>query len=364
MAQPPVMTPEFASWYAQTFMEEGPRREMRWQGVVSMAAKATHITTEVLVRLAFQTKVPPAGRKSENLADAYQTVLSTLQGGDTSFDPAQSARELQILAAAALERAFDRLPDAALAVTTTSFGTARKAELPMDLVGLAENALATLSGRGHERVQADKLKIPDSKIAFEVSQAAVDAMAGEQLKAQFEGLRNAAASSIKRVIDEQNRINAALHRRMMLDEEELQMLWWLIGGYSRLEDQPFKEIDPSFRPLALALELATMTAVSPGPSSIRAMLARSAVGSDDLTVRSAVNAASGDWAKSEGGSKRISPATTPIHFALEQRSELGATDAWQAGWEGLTNLSADMPLPAVELAELYYREHLYLHVNG
>ncbi len=364
MAQAPVMTPEFARWYAQAFMEEGPRRQTRWQGVVNMAAKATHIDTEVLVRLAFQTKAPAAGRKSENLADAYQTVVSTLSGGDASFDPAQSARELQILAAAALEGAFPRLPDAALAVTTTSFVGARKADLPMDLVGLAENALTTLSRRGHERVGADKLKIPDFKIVFDVPQEASEAIEGEQLRAQLDRLHNAAAGAIKRVVDEQNRINATLHRRMMLDEEELQMLWWLIGGHSRLQDQPFQEIDPTFRPLALAYELATMTAVSPGPASIRAMLSRSAIGSDDFTVRSAVNAASADWVKSEGSSERISPATTPIHFALEQRSELASINAWQAGWEGLTGLSSDMSVPAVKLAELYYREYLYLHVNA
>ncbi len=364
MAQALLMTPEFARWYAQAFMEEGPRRETRWQGVVNMAAKATHITTEVLVRLAFQTKAPAAGRKSENLDDAYQTVVSTLSGGDASFDPAQSKRELQILAAAALERAFSRLPDAALAVTTTSFVGARKIDLPMDLVGLAESALTMLSRRGHERVDADKLKIPDVKIVFEVPQEAVEVTEGEQWRAHLDGLHNAAAGAIKRVVDEQNRINVTLHRRMMLDEEELQMLWWLIGGHSRLQNQPFQEISPSFRPLALAYDLAIMTAVPPGPASIRAMLSRSGVGSDNFTVRSAVNAASADWAKREGNSKRISPATTPIHFALEQRSELASTDAWQAGWEGLTDLSADMSLPAVKLAELYYREYLFLHVDA
>lgn len=364
MAQAHEMTPEFARWYAQAFMDEGPRRKTRWQGVVNMAAKVTHITTEVLVRLAFQTKVPATGRKSENLAEAYQTVVSALSGGDTTFDPAESARELQILSAAALDRAFLRLPDTALAVTTTSFSGARKLDLPMDLVGSAEDALAVWSGRKHERVGADKLKIGDPKIAFEVPEAVVDAMEGEQLKAQFDGLRNAAAAAVKRVVDDQNRINAALHRRMLLDEEELQMLWWLIGGHSRLMDQPFQEIDPSYRPFALAHELATMTAISPGPASVRAMLSRSKVGLEEMTVQGAVNAASVEWAKSRGSSDRISPATTPIHFALEQRSELASTDTWQAGWEGLTNLSAGMSLPAVKLAELYYREYLYLHVGA
>ncbi|OBQ58633.1 GTPase-associated system all-helical protein GASH [Mesorhizobium erdmanii] len=362
MAKAPDMSPDFARWYADAFMDEGATREARWKGVTNIAAKGGFMEAEVLARLAFQTTVPAAGRKSEDLGDTYKTVVTTLIGG-SSLDQVQSARELQILAAAALTRLFQRLPDAALAVTTTSFSGMRKLDLPMDLVGLAENAIVSFSQRKHERVGGDKLKLTDPVIAFEVAPEAITTMDGNQWKAQFDKLHETATAAIELVVEEQNRINALLHRRLMLDEEELQMLWWLVGGNSRLLEQPFPKLDPLVRPLALAQELASMTSVSPGPTSIRAMLSRAGVGIDKLALRDAVNAANADWAKSASSSKRISPATTPIHFALEQRSELGSTETWQASWTSLTGLSADVSLPGAKLAELFYREFLFLHVG-
>jgi hypothetical protein len=56
--------------------------------------------------------------------------------------------------------------------------------------------------------------------------------------------------------------------------------------------------------------------------------------------------------------------TTPIHFALEQRAELGSTETWLAAWSGLTGLPIDLELPAIELAKLFYREHVFLNVSA
>lgn len=68
MTKIPEIDADFARWYAEAFMDEGARRDQRWQGVVNVAgAKADRKTTEVLTRLAFQTPVSAAGRKNEDL---------------------------------------------------------------------------------------------------------------------------------------------------------------------------------------------------------------------------------------------------------------------------------------------------------
>jgi len=364
MAKTPEMNADFARWYAESFMDEGPKRDMRWKGVVDVSSKAGHVTAEVLTRLAFKTPVPASGRKSENLTDSYNKLIPLISGGDTGFDPAQSERELQVLAAAALMRLSATLPDAALIVTTASFDGNRKPDLPMDLVGAAEKELLALSARSHARTGIEELKLAVPKVDFAVAPEAMEEMEPTVWKEQLDKLHDATMASIERVVAGQNRVVEALHKQISLDEEELQMLWWLLGGFSRHSNTPFADIEDHVRPLALAHELGEMTAVSPGPASVRAMLARAGIRAEELKIDEVVNAVDIEWAKSVSGSSLVSPATTPIHFALEQRSELGSSSAWQASWSGLTGLSPDVSVSALKLAELFYREHLFLNVGA
>jgi len=364
MAKLPQMTTDFARWYAEAFMDEAARRDLRWKGVVDVAASADHETVEVLTRLAFPTPVPASGRKSENLTDIYSSMVQTISGGDSTFDPTHSARELQVLAAAALARLVPVMPDAALVVTTASMASTRRPELPMDLAGLAEAALVKLAERKHLRQDFGEIELAAPKVDYKFDAEILETMEAEQIQAEFDRLRHATAAAIERVVAGQNRVVKVLLDRQELDEEELQMLWWLTGGYSHVSDKPFAKIDDALRPFSLALELAEMTAVSPGPGSIRAMLLRAGVGNTKLKLEDAVNATGADWAKEVSNSTLVSPVTTPIHFALEQRAELGSTDAWQTAWSGLTGLPADLQLPAVKLAELFYREHVFLNLDA
>jgi hypothetical protein len=364
MAKLPEMSADFAGWYAGEFMDDGGRRETRWKGVVELAGKADHRTVEVLTRLAFRTAVPAAGRKGENLGDAHATVVSTISGGDASFDAARDARELQVLAAATLARLVRTMPDAALVVTTAAMGGLRKPDLPMDLVGMAEAGLSALSARKHVRESVDEILLAAPKVNFAVDVATLSTMQADALKDHFEKLQAATGAAIERVMSGQNRVVKALHRRIELGEEELQMLWWLTGGYSRSADKSFDEVPDLTRPLVLARELGGITSASPGPGSIRALLTRAGVGTAEVKLADAVNGVDEEWAKAASESELVSPATTPIHFALEQRSEMNSTEAWQSGWSTLTGVSADAQLPSVRMSELFYREHVFLNLGS
>jgi hypothetical protein len=364
MAKPQQMTTDFARWYAEAFMDEGARREQRWKGVVEVAASATYEIVEVLIRLAFPTPVPASGRKNEKLATVHSTLVQTISGGDAAFDPTHAARELQVLAAAVLARLVTTMPDAALSVTTASMAGTRKPDLPMDLVGLAEAALIKLSERKHVRQELSEIELSAPKVQYKFDAEILATMEAAQIQAEFDRLHDATAAAIERTVSGLNRVVKVLHDRQELDEEELQMLWWLTGGYSHVSEKPFAKIEERLRPLTLAHELAEMTAVSPGPGSVRALLLRAGVGTSKLKLADVVNAPSAEWAKEVSDSAMVSPVTTPIHFALEQRAELASTEAWQPAWAGLTGLPVDLQLPAVKLAELFYREHVFLNVSA
>jgi hypothetical protein len=364
MAKLPEMNSDFARWYAETFMDEGATRTARWKGVVETAAAADYVMVEVLVRLAFATSAPASGMKNEGLKERYQAVLSTISGNGTAMDASASQRELQVLAAAALVRLFARLPGAAIAVVNASFNGERTVDLPMDLAGLAKQALVALSKRKHERPNSNDLVIAAPKVDFEVSEEAMATMSVEQWKGELDRLRVATAAAMRSIVEGQNRVAKLLSHQIELGEEELQMLWWLIGGQSGIADKPFANVDKVLKPLLFGQKLGEMTKVSPGPASVTAILSRAGVGDNGLKIQDAINAADTDWARRISESTRISPVTTPLHFALEKRVEIGANDAWQAIWASMTGLPADTSLPPVKLAELFYREHLFLHVGG
>lgn len=361
-AKMPEMDSNFARWYADAFMDEGAVRDARWKSVVDIAAKANHVTIEVLVRLAFATKASAAGSKSQSkLAEAYDGVIASISSGGQSFDAGRSARELQILAAAALVRLFGTKPDSAIAVTTAAFGGHRGAELPMNFADLAEQALVRFSLNQHTRADEKSMVGAAAKLEFEVSEEAVQ---NNSWKEQIEGLRDEAAAALQAIIDNQNHINTALLRRIALSDEELQMLWWLTAGESTIQGKPFGKVSADQQPLILAQELATLTAVSPGPKSIAAMFGRAGISNKKLKIADVVNSVDIQWAREVSGSESISPVTTPLHFALEQRVELDSNDAWQSGWTAITELKAETAVSAVDLATLFYREYLYLHVDA
>lgn len=363
MAKTPDMDTEFAGWYAEVFMDQGPIRAARWKGVIDTAATADYETVEVLVRYAFATKAPADGGKNETLANKHKTVLANISGDRSPINPTSSYRELQVLSAAVLVRLFSSLPDAAIAVLTASFEGVRKTELPMDLPGLARRALIELSKCKHARPHTKEFEVAAPKVDFEVSQEAMANMSAVQWKNELDRLRDSVRASTRAIVDSQNRTAKTLIRQISLAEEELQMLWWLIGGHSSVANVAFTEVNTALRPLAFGHELGQLTEVSPGPASVAALLSRAGIVNEPLKVSDVINAADIDWIKDVTKSQRISPITTPLHFALEKRAELGSDDAWLPVWAAMTGLPAETSISAVRLAELFYREHLFLNID-
>lgn len=364
MAKTPEMNAGFGQMYAELFMGDADVTAARWKGVVDTAAAADHVAVEVLVRYAFATTAPAQGRKNEALSERHQAVLDSISGDNSPIDPVAVGRELQVLCAAVLERLFSNMPDAAIAVLNASFGSIRRVDLPMDLPALAERALVRLSQKKRARSDVKEFQVVAPKVDFELSEEAMAAMSVDQWKLELERLRDATRTATRVIVEEQNRVAKLLVRRISLGDEELQMLWWLIGGHSRVAGASFNKVDPALRPLAFSEELGQLTEVSPGPASVTALLSRAGIADEMLTISDAVNAADMDWIREIAEAPRISPVTTPLHFALEKKSEIGSSDAWVPVWAAMTGLPEDASMPAIKLAELFYREYLFLHVNG
>lgn len=354
----PVMDPDFARWYRDVSLEDG-NAQARWIGLNKAIASPSRALVEVLTRLAFDSKASAGGYKDPGLAEKLAAFHAAFEAADEDYQPEK--RETQVLAACALVRLFGWYSLAALAVTTASFDGARKTSLPMDLVGLAEQAVVNLGTVRRVRPDVSRLKVAIKDLAWQPDLTGLNPGDPQTFKPLFAGLVDGVNASLRAAAAGLNASVDKMSSYMRVVDEELQMLWWLLGERSLDLDLPFDKVETSVQPMVFAKELAGRTVSSPGPVAIAALLSRSGLKSrGKLSVVAAANAVPSDWATDTMHDLPASPVTTPIHFALDKRVEAGVSDAWAAHWSALCGLAEDAGLPPLRLSELFYREHLFL----
>ncbi len=348
---------DFPSWYQEFLIGlDTARVQQRWSGVMSAVKTATTEDIEGLVRLAF-------GKRAGALAPtqgAEERLRRKMRQSDELFPTQGNDREMEVLAAVILSQLLKqesiKAATAALMVTTASFGGARTVNLAVDIVSAAEQAIADIS---------DALRLrPNVESMLPAAAPKIDITAARQKVSE-----NALGDAIGTLAESVDKVLAALHQRQVragkaiaqflaAQDEELQMLWWHVGGRSWDLKKRFADVDPVVRPLILAKELADITETLPGPASIPALLSRSGVGDDGvLRVSEVINAADTTWLSRLLG-PNASPMTHPLHFAIQRQSETGVGDAWVANWAAVAGLEANHALSPLTLATLFYRERL------
>lgn len=352
------MHADFPKLYSE-ISTDGAERALRWTGVETFAGSYTHARVEMLTRLVFNTKPPAGGFQQDDLA----TELAAFHKAFSDADPAieQGARQDQILAAAALIQYFATTSAAAIAVTTTACGGVRKATLPIDLMTAAENALSLLAANRRKRPDLGKVKIEAPELEYELDFSAAQINAPTTFQNVFDQLAGAVDQALADVVAKFNASTKLLVDAGKKADEELDMLSWVFGQRALLPDQPFADIRTDQKPLVFARDLASLTTIYPGPNSVPALLSRAGLKSTGKArIVDAVTAVSDHWTAEVLKNRTPSPATSPIHFALVKRQETGAGDGWHAGWAAITGIDLGAEMSPMALAELFYREILWL----
>lgn len=349
---------EFPGWFAALSVgDDGTLRGLRYKGVIAAVASADAATIETWVRLAFKSKKAP----STAAIAAFRVPF----GVDETFPTSGNGRELQVLAAICLAQTMEtgnRRATAALAVTTASCQKARTLKLPMDLVSRAEATILEIAEIRRSRPNISKF-ISDEARELDFTTANEKISASPGFPAVEEALTEA-ADTVGNAFDVlTGELTAAfdhLERHIKMKDEELQMLWWLIGAYSVDLDCDFSAIPEAAQPLVLATELATHTEILPGPSSVKGLLSRAGLKDrNKLTLAATVNAVPLEWAKTIIEEEEFSPVTTPLHFALARRLETGGgDDSWVANWASVAEIPATHDMSSLALGVQFYRERL------
>ncbi|WP_435609809.1 GTPase-associated system all-helical protein GASH [Pseudomonas knackmussii] len=353
------MHQDFARWYETVSLGDDSKRQKRWEGIVGIVASADLQMLEALLRLAFATRQQPAPA-------CLQAVRQCFKNADEAFEMSGNDRELQVLAAAALvalmQDANARVAEqAAIAVTTTVLLDGRSSDtLPMDLAALGEAAIHQLGEAARQRPAIQLAQEPpklvfdkaSAKITEQFDAASVSSAFGLAAESTFQALR----TLLQRQVLAINSVDKFLR----VQDEELQMLWWLTGQRCKSLDCAFDAVKPEAQPFVFARELSDATEVLPGPASIKAILSRAGLkGRKKISFVAAINGPDEGWLRSFYNSESTSPVLTPIHYAIHQRLEVGG-DVWASVWESATGIDANRMLSPLDLSELFYRERLLI----
>lgn len=331
--------------------------QQRWNGATAVASAVTRATLDALIRIAFGIR-DVKGRSSadwfrEHWGKAGQPLLLT------NYD-----RESQLMAASALLALYANSGKmslwAALATVTSSLRRQRDLRLPCDIIARAERVLGQRSDSIRTR-RPTSCKGIEQKVSDAFALAAHAFEQGAQdLPTAFNHSLEAAKTASQTLATAMFQSLDALDDSLAARDEELDMLWWLVGGRIRLGSIPFDKVDHGAQPLLMARDLAVLTKLLPGPASIAAVLARAINSPDDTCcVADCVNACAYEWMETSL-SADPSPVSQPIHFALSRRLETRDNTTWIPGWRGQTQLTPEVPLSRVALAETFYLEALQL----
>lgn len=360
-AQPPAMHADFPRWHAAIGLgDDGARRQARWAGVSAIAEDGTTINIEALLRLAYKSRQPAGAAQVAKIREAYKAA-------DPAFEMSGNDREMQVLAGAALAELMNRGgaagAEAALAVSAAALGGARKPSLPVDLPVLAEHALDRLADSARKRpsltthAPTDVPKLDFAKAIAKVQEAPNGPGMAEALGLAAEAMRAALTVLTRRQASAVNALDAFIS----VQDEELQMLWWLIGQRSEDLDCAFDAVPDAAQALVFAKELADHTNHSPGPRSIKGLLSRAGLKDRrKVALATAINAADAAWLARVVPEKEPSPVSTPIHYGIKRQLETGAGDAWVAGWAAAVGVVPTLALSQLALGVQFYRERLLI----
>lgn len=348
----------FSRWYEAVALQYDQKLvEARWAAVQVVAQKPSRQALEALVRLAFRSRQAVASSDLASLKSALAGEAGPV--GD---------EELILLAAATLAVTLSGLgASSALAATmirTAHFGGLRVVEQPMELVGMARNVMRSIADTSRRRQGLGG--VPSAAVNFVTAEVLENAKTfdPEHVEQAFIKLVQSAKLALQTLSNQQFQFEQAVSSYVRIQDEELDMLWWLHGGSSFALNIPFSDVPALRRPLVLAKELADMTASLPGPLGVDVLLSRAGVVEDvPIDVQEVVQDLDTDWLRAalpEAGNPFVSPVTTPIHEAMRRRLEVHGDDSWMGVWASVCDLKVDGKLSPLSLAELAYYERLLI----
>ena len=352
------MYEDFKKWISGLKIQpDDTSAKAKWGGVTDAASEATTDTVIDLMAIVFAvSKIKPDPKTVESF-------LATIKANDDTFIGTGADTEIRLLAASTLAKVMAGngalAAWTAMAVTTSFFdGRRTLSKFPVPLEQIARDRLRMLAGTIAQRPTFSPAKVVSPKPL-----AAPEDLDGATLTKLVNTAMTNAVAAVSSVADQHNKAMASYEGYLKRQDEDLQVLWWVIGQRCRTLEVPFDKMKPEQRPLILGGELSELIEHLPGPPSTKAILSRAGLkDTDKVSLAEAIAACGSEWV-GENSSATPSPLVFPIHFAITRSAEVDG-DQWVAAYKATTGIDAVAAVGALTVAQQYLFENLMLDLGA
>jgi rhodanese-related sulfurtransferase len=292
---------------------------------------------------------------------------------DPSFSMVDNKREVAVLAACLLDVGFeDGETVCGLAPLATAAAGARHPAAAPELLSELEHGLAVEAINARQRRHGDPnaIKLP-AKSKLPAEQAAfAESISNDfsKIAGFFKQISDESIEATKTLATQVANIIKPLHADVVDLREEVEILWWHIGGWSKLVHMPFSEL-PSGTAAALAgLDLAELSRTLVGPAAAPALIQRTlGAGRKGKLGRSTLKQAIDGLP--DGALDKLLPAeglgdlpdVCPVLTAFAKARESGPGTAWHAAFRKSTGLTEETGFRTLDLAMQVFRERMILY---
>lgn len=277
--------------------------------------------------------------------------------------PGSNDNEISNLAAATLACCLEDDGDSdaarcslATCILTASFFSARRFFGGANLIQQSDAVLSEFGGRIRARISPASpsmnlsLRKPTLELVDNIEHGDLDsykkAMNGILKELQF--LLGSADRNVKEYVEH-------VDSQTSIQDEELEILWWLFGGKSQILNRPFTEIN-QFQLIVIAgIEISRKTKIETELPSIKGLLIKLGVDSAEEVSFKSIIESTKEIADSILTEDRYCPLLTPTLFALSITRE---SSSWQKAWERATGLKVNILSKASDWGVQIYRESL------
>ena len=313
-----------------------------------------------LTRIYFGLPVP---RGTDWFRDAFGAT-------DASFSLIDNAREASVLAAGLLEGAtLDGKVYAALATLTTAASGLRQPLVRLDLIDLMRAAIQerAVGARRQAPIDPKHIKLPAaSKLSVELT-ALTQGPEIAKVSALLKQVSEESAEITKTLTNQVLAVVQPLAAQVLTLREEVEMLWWYVGGWSRMLDKPFMELELGLAAVLAGVDMADMSRSATGPAAAPAIFQRIlAAGRKAKTAKIAIKDAVDALPQDQLDRLRLPNALgtmseiCPVLTAYAKAKEIGASPAWHVAYTKATGFETGAAFTPLELAMQAFRERLLL----
>lgn len=366
----------FSDWYREIGLVPTPELlEKRWAAIETIVKDINENKLQGLVCTLIH-----GGHCFSQFAEQFAKYFLN---ADTTFPMRNNQNELRVLAGACLAEIFAGPTDfALLAATCTISGAFAISPSEPPFLDVTKEAAAKLELASSElRAQIQYPEIPSYSPQLNAAlqdlktRAAPNSLPQIQLVTPLiEGLVKTETMLIELAQKSQEFVAQAKCRIETL-AEECNVLWWLFSAPSHDLEIAFTGTNNrKALPIIVGKELADLITNLPGPTSVKAILAKAMQfpqkgnGNSQCTITETIDSLPPDWraniAEKDRANTCAFPCIFPLHFAIALAVKCDGSKWDKAFIKKIDYLKPDLMLPTTQIAYQFYLESLILqHVD-